>query len=53
MFLSLTAELLMSLQAAYYVGLFLLPLGDAVTINLVGPAVTATAARIFLKEPLG
>lgn len=41
------------LQTSYYVGLFLLPLGDAVTIGLIGPAVTAIAARLFLKEPLG
>ncbi|WIA35490.1 hypothetical protein OEZ86_003920 [Tetradesmus obliquus] len=38
---------------AQYIGLFLLPLGDAVTITLVGPAVTALMARALLNEPLG
>lgn len=42
-----------SLQTTYYVALFMLPLGDAVTINLVGPPVTAIFARLLLKEPLG
>jgi drug/metabolite transporter (DMT)-like permease len=41
------------LQTTYYVALFLLPLGDAVTINLIGPPVTAVFARLLLKEPLG
>lgn len=41
------------LQTTYYVALFLLPLGDAVTINLIGPPVTAIFARLLLKEPLG
>jgi hypothetical protein len=41
------------LQTTYYVALFMLPLGDAVTINLVGPPVTAIFARLLLKEPLG
>jgi hypothetical protein len=41
------------LQTTYYVALFMLPLGDAVTINLIGPPVTAVLARLLLKEPLG
>lgn len=40
-------------MTTWYIGLFLLPLGDCVTINLIGPAVTALVARAFLKEPLG
>lgn len=37
----------------YYSSLQLLPLGDAVTIGLVQPPLTAVAARLVLKEPLG
>ena len=44
---------LLFLQTTYYVALFMLPLGDAVTINLIGPPVTAVFARLLLKEPLG
>lgn len=43
----------LGLQTTYYVALFMLPLGDAVTINLIGPPVTAVFARLLLKEPLG
>eukprot|EP00775_Hariotina_reticulata_P005916 gene5916-biopygen7724 len=38
---------------SYYVALFLLPLGDAVVIGMIGPPITAVTARICLKEPLG
>jgi drug/metabolite transporter (DMT)-like permease len=41
------------LQTTYYIALFLLPLADAVTINVVGPPVTVLFARLLLKEPLG
>jgi len=44
---------LSAMQTAYYMALFMLPLGDAVTINLIGPPVTAVFARLLLKEPLG
>jgi threonine/homoserine efflux transporter RhtA len=48
-----TTSVMLLLQTTYYVALFMLPLGDAVTINLIGPPVTAIFARVFLKEPLG
>lgn len=44
---------LILLQTASYVALFMLPLGDAVTIKLIGPPMTATFACLLLKEPMG
>ncbi|GBF88988.1 hypothetical protein Rsub_01487 [Raphidocelis subcapitata] len=40
-------------MGAYYVSLQLLPLGDAVTIGLIQPPLTAVASRVLLGEPLG
>ena len=40
-------------MTTYYVGLFLLPLGDAVTLGLVSPPITALLAHAVLHEPLG
>lgn len=38
---------------AYYVSLFLLPLGDAVTIGLINPPIVTVVAHYVFKEPLG
>jgi drug/metabolite transporter (DMT)-like permease len=38
---------------SYYVALFLLPLGDAIVIGMIGPPITAVTAKVFLREPLG
>ncbi|KAI8468882.1 MAG: hypothetical protein J3K34DRAFT_425457 [Monoraphidium minutum] len=36
-----------------YCSIQMLPLGDAITIGLISPPITAVAARLVLKEPLG
>lgn len=40
-------------MSTYYFCLEALPLGDAVTLFFFNPCITAVAAAVFLKEPLG